>query len=70
MKFWNEHSLSVVMVSLGIGLIVFAFIFEEGKIFDLWLGLGQGVLTAALLFVLSRWFRETAKPEDPPEESK
>lgn len=69
MTFWRDHSLTIVMVAIGLALTAAAFPFD-GKWFDLWLGFGQGTLTASLLFVLSRWFRETAKPEDPPEASK
>ena len=64
---WREHSLTVVMVSVGVILIGVAFIFEAGRVFDLFLGLGQGVLTASLVFFLSQWFREVARPEDPVE---
>ena len=65
-RLWRDHSLTIVMVTIGCAMSLFAFWFDEGKWFDLWLGLGQGTLTAALLFFLSAWFRETAKPEDPP----
>ena len=68
MKFWRDHSLTIVMLVTGCGLILFAFTFETGQWFDLWLGLGQGVLTAALLFFLSQFFRERTKPEDKPED--
>ena len=64
MKFWRDHSLTIVMTSTGCGMILFSFTFEAGKWFDLWLGLGQGMLTASLLFFLSQFFRETTKPED------
>jgi hypothetical protein len=66
MSLWRDHSLTIVMVTIGCAMTVIAFALDEGKWFDLWLGLGQGTLTAALLFFLSQWFRETAKPEDPP----
>ena len=64
MKFWRDHSLTIVMTVAGCGMSLFAFAFEEGKWFDLWLGLGQGTLTAALLYFLSQFFREKSKPED------
>ena len=64
MRLWRDHSLTIVMVVIGCAFTWFAFSFDEGKWFDLWLGLGQGTLTAALLFFLSQWFREKAKPED------
>lgn len=66
MKWWHDHSLTIVMTVIGIVLTATAFLFEEGKVFDLILGLGQGTLTAALLFILQPFFRETSKPEDPP----
>ena len=65
-SFWRDHSLTIVMTTAGCALTAFAFLFEEGKWFDLWLGLGQGTLTAAGLFFLSQFFREKAKPEDEP----
>ena len=65
-RLWRDHSLTIVMVAIGCALSVLAFAFDEGRWFDLWLGLGQGTLTAALLFFLSQFFRETTKPEDPP----
>ena len=64
---WRDHSLTIIMVTLGVVLISSAFIFEAGRTFDLLLGLGQGVLTASLVFFLSQFFREKAKPEDPPQ---
>lgn len=63
---WRDHSLTIVLAAIGAGTLAFAFLFEE-KLWDLFSGLGQGVLTGALVFWLSRYFRETAKPEDPPE---
>ena len=66
MKLWRDHSLTIVMAGIGSALIVLAFVVEHGRLFDLLLGLGQGVLTAALLFFLSQFFREKTKPEDPP----
>jgi uncharacterized membrane protein YjjP (DUF1212 family) len=64
MVFWRNHSLTIIMTAIGIALTAFAFLFQEGKWFDLWLGLGQGTLTTSAVFFLSRFFRETAKPED------
>jgi hypothetical protein len=63
-RWWENHSLTAIMTVGGVGLLFLAFRFEPGPWFDLWLGLGQGMLTAALLFWLSRWFRETTRPED------
>jgi uncharacterized membrane protein YgaE (UPF0421/DUF939 family) len=64
MRWWRDHSLTIVMIVIGISLIVISFFVEDDRFFDLFMGLGQGTLTAALLFFLSQWFRETAKPED------
>jgi hypothetical protein len=66
MKFWRDHSLTIVLGILGtIGILV-AFTYEssEARMFDLWLSLGSGVLTVALFYFLSQFFREKAKPED------
>jgi len=63
---WREHSLTLVLAAIGVALLAVAFAFEE-KLWDLISGLGQGTLTGALVFWLSRYFRETARPEDPPE---
>ena len=63
---WRDHSLTIVLATMGVALSAIAFFFDD-KLFDLILGLGQGVLTSALLFLLSRYFREKAKPEDEPE---
>jgi hypothetical protein len=64
MRFWRDHSLTIVMATAGAVLTAGAFLIEEGRAFDLVLGLGQGTLTTAALFFLSQWFREKAKPED------
>jgi hypothetical protein len=64
MRFWRDHSLTIVMAAAGAVLTAGAFLIEEGRAFDLVLGLGQGTLTTAALFFLSQWFREKAKPED------
>lgn len=66
MTFWHNHSLTIILALIGSFLTAAAFIFEEGKWFDLILGLGQGVLTTTAVFFLSRYFKETAKPEDDP----
>ena len=64
MAFWRDHSLTVVLGALGSAFTAAAFLFEEGKIFDLVLGLGQSILTTGAVFFLSQYFRETTKPED------
>lgn len=63
---WRDHSLTVVLAGIGVTTIAFAFLFDD-KWWDVVSGLGQGTLTGGLVFYLSRYFRETAKPEDPPE---
>lgn len=63
-RIWRDHSLSIVSTVIGTGLIVWAFRFDEGQVFDLLLGLGQGVLTAALVFILSGPLRERNRPEE------
>lgn len=63
---WRNHSLTIVLTVIGAATLAFAWFFED-KWWDLFSGLGQGTLTGALVFWLSRYFRETAKPEDPPE---
>lgn len=65
-RFWARHSLTAVLGVLGCALIAFGWLFDD-KLWDFFSGLGQGTLTGALVFWLSRYFRETAKPEDPPE---
>lgn len=64
MKIWRDHSLSIVMGSIGIALTVFAFTFDAGNWFDLFLSLGTGALTVVLMFAFAGPFRERNKPED------
>jgi len=63
---WRDHSLTIVLAMIGVTTIAIGFLFDE-KWWDVISGLGQGTLTGGLVFFLSRYFRETAKPEDPPE---
>jgi len=63
---WRDHSLTIVLALTGAGTLAFASLFED-RLWDLFSGLGQGILTTGLVFWSSRYFRETAKPEDPPE---
>ena len=65
-ELWRDHSLTIVLVAIGVTTIAIGFLFDE-KWWDVISGLGQGTLTGGLVFYLSRYFRETAKPEDPPE---
>ena len=64
MRWWRDHSLTIIMAVIGTALLIFAFTHEEGKWFDLWLALGAGVLTVGLFYLLSQFFREKTKPED------
>jgi hypothetical protein len=64
MAFWKDHSLTIVLAALGVAFTGAAFFFDEGKVFDLVLGIGQSILTTGAVFFLSQYFRETTKPED------
>jgi hypothetical protein len=66
-KFWQDHSLTIILAAIGLALLAIAIPFREGTWFDTILGLGHGALTAALLYFLSAYFREKNKPEDPPQ---
>ncbi len=61
---WRRHSLTYVMTIAGAALCAAAFWITDDRWFDLCMGLGQGTLTAALVYWLSRILRETRKPED------
>ena len=65
-EMWRDHSLTIVLAMVGVTTIAVGFLFED-KWWDVLSGLGQGTLTGGLVFFLSRYFREVAKPEDPPE---
>ena len=64
MKLWRDHSLTIVLWSFGLVCTATAFCFDEGKVFDLFLGLGLGVITVALFNTLSGPLRERNKPEE------
>jgi uncharacterized protein (DUF983 family) len=68
LRFWRDHSLTIVLSVVGLLFVGVALAVEwpldRGRWFDVWLGLGQGALTAALLFAFSGWFRERNRPED------
>ena len=66
MQWWQDHSLTIVMAAIGVGVTAFAFVFDDGRAFDLFLGLGLGTLTVGLFYFLSQFFKETTKPEDDP----
>jgi hypothetical protein len=52
-----------VLWALGLAFLILAFRFEPGRVFDLFLGLGLGLLTVALFNTLSGPLRERNKPE-------
>ena len=67
-RLWRNHSLTVVLTSLGIGLTALAvwivWPLEQDRWFDLISGFGAGTLTVALFNWLSGpWWRN--KPEEP-----
>ncbi len=64
MKFWRDHSLSIMAAVAGVVLLGVAIPFREGTTFDVIVGLGHGALSIALLGFLSGLFRERNKPED------
>lgn len=64
LKYWYNHSLTIVMWVLGIIMTTIAFAFDAGRIFDLLLGLGGALITVALFYTLSGPLRESNKPED------
>lgn len=67
MKLWRDHSLTIVLVTAGVLITGYSLTYDDANGWDFWLGLGQNLLGVALLFFLSQWFREVAKPEDPVE---
>lgn len=64
LSMWRNHSLTIIMLAIGLSLTAVAFLVVDGRLFDLVLGFGQSTLTTAAIFFLSQFFRETAKPED------
>ena len=64
LKIWRNHSLTIVMWTLGSILTAVSFAFEPGRVFDLLLGLGAALITVALFGTLSGPLRERNKPEE------
>ena len=62
-KLWRDHSLTILCGGAGCAGIAIAWLFDEGRLFDTWLGLGHGLLTVALFYALAGAFRERNKPE-------
>lgn len=67
-KYWRDHSLTIIVWAIGIGLTGWAiwliWPLEPKDWFDVLTGLGAGVLTVALFNVLSGPFREVNKPDE------
>jgi Co/Zn/Cd efflux system component len=61
---WKNHSLSVVLISVGIVLLLIAIPFVEGTWFDLLLTIGGGFFTVGLVQVLQGPLTEKNKPEE------
>jgi hypothetical protein len=63
-RFWTDHSLSIVLGVLGAVSSGTAFLADPGtRWWDLFLGLGQGLLTVTAFNVLAGRFREVNKPD-------
>lgn len=65
MRFWRDHSLSIVLVVIGFLFLGAALLFSRDSIWwDIWLGLFHACLGVALLNLLAGPFRERNRPED------
>ena len=62
-RYWRDHSLTIVLWSVGLLFLAAAFCFEPGQVFDFLLGLGHGAITVALFNTLAGPLRERNKPE-------
>jgi hypothetical protein len=67
LQLWRDHSLTIVLTALGIVLTLVSLLFvwplDPDRWFDIFAGLGSGVLTVALFNWLSGPLRERNKPE-------
>ena len=63
-RWWDDHSLTIVLVALGSGFMGLSLLPEPGKLYDFVLGLGHGCWTAALLNLLSGPLRERNRPDE------
>jgi len=67
-RLWLRHSLTFYSFALGVGLfawgISYVWPLDEERLFDIFSGLGVGLLTVALFYTLAGVSRETNKPED------
>ncbi len=60
---WEDHSLTIVLVGVGVVFSLAVIPIPEGKVFDYILGLAHGCLTGALVNGLAGPFRERNRPE-------
>lgn len=63
-QLWRDHSLTIVLTAIGLGLLALAAWLEEGTWFDIVVGLGHGAVAVAMVNVLATRLRERNKPED------
>lgn len=62
-----DHSLSIASLLLGVAASAIAFrLIEDGRWFDLWLGVGQSFITVGGFGFLSGLLKEVNKPEEEP----
>jgi len=68
MRWWRDHSLTVVLAMIGLGCLGLALMLRDNDgLWDFWLGLFHATVGVALLNLLAGPFRERNKPEAPPE---
>lgn len=60
---WRDHSLSVVLLGIGVAITLCCIPLREGTAFDLISGIGTSFLTGGLLNVLSGPLREVNRPD-------
>ena len=59
----KDHSLSLACMGMGCVCFLVAWSFDEGKHWDMWLGLGHGFFTVGGFGLLSGPLRERNNPE-------
>jgi len=65
MKFWRDHSLTVVLLIIGLLFLCIALLHSRDSIgWDIWLGLFHACVGVALLNLLAGPFRERNRPEE------
>jgi hypothetical protein len=62
-RLWRDHSLTIVLLTLGILVTAGAWLLEEGKGFDTVISVGTALLTGGVIFLFSGPFRERNRPE-------